>query len=176
MDKAAWQKRGQGHRERLRRKFLEGGLDRFTDEEVVEFLLTPEKYAIELTYINDVCPLKDLRPLPGTPSFVLGIINIRGQIFSIIDLKKFFELPEKGLTNLNRVIVLSSDEMEFGILADAIIGVRAIPMNAIQPSLPTLTGIRAEYLKGVTEDRVVILDGEKILSDENILVHKEVGA
>jgi len=138
--------------------------------EVVEFMLAHERYALELTHIREVYPLKELTPLPGTPDFVLGIINIRGQILSIIDIKRFFDLPEKGLTNLNQVIILQSDEMEFGILADEILGTRLIPASVIQSSLPTLTGIRAEYLKGVTGDRVVILDGEKIVSDEKIVV------
>ena len=138
--------------------------------EVVEFMLAHERYALELTHIREVYPLKELTPLPGTPDFVLGIINIRGQILSIVDIKRFFDLPEKGLTNLNQVIILQSEEMEFGILADEILGTKSIPANTIQDSLPTLTGIRAEYLKGVTGDRVVILDGEKIVSDEKMVV------
>jgi len=138
--------------------------------EVVEFMLAHERYALELMHIREVYPLKELTPLPGTPDFVLGIINVRGQIISIIDIKRFFDLPEKGLTNLNQVIILQSDEMEFGILADEILGTKSIPASTIQASLPTLTGIRAEYLRGVTGDRVVILDGEKILSDEKMVV------
>lgn len=144
--------------------------------EVLEFLLSHEKYALELSHISEVCPLEDLTPIPGTPLFVLGIINNRGEILSIIDLKKFFELPETVVTDLNRIIIVQSDGMEFGILADEILGVRFIPLKDIQPSLPTLTGIRAEYLKGVTVNRVVVLDGEKVLSDKNIVVHQEVEA
>ncbi len=148
--------------------------ERVEDEQaclrVVEFMLAREKYAMELAYIREVYPLKEFTPLPCTPPFVTGIMNIRGQIISIIDLKKVFDLPEEGITNLNRVIILSSDEMEFGILADEISGVRNVSLNTIQPSLPSLTGIREQYLKGVTGDRVVILDGEKILADPNIIV------
>ena len=58
--------------------------------------------------------------------------------------------------------------------ADAVIGVRSISLSEIQPSLPTLTGIRQEYLKGITGEREVILDAEKLLSDKNIVVHQEV--
>jgi purine-binding chemotaxis protein CheW len=144
--------------------------------EVVEFLLAYERYGIESSYVREVYPLKELTPLPGTPSFVLGIINERGQILSVIDLKKFFDLPEKGLTDLNRVIIVRNDHMEFGILADTILGVRAIPFTDLQPSLPTLTGIREEYLKGVTGERVVILDAEKLLSDKKMIVQEEVEA
>ena len=142
--------------------------------EVVEFLLAHEKYALELKHVREVYPLKYLTPLPCTPPFVLGLINVRSEILSVVDLKKFFEFPERGLTDLNRVIILHSGEMEFGILADEILGMKSIPVNAIQPRLPTLTGIRAEYLRGVTEERVVILDGEKILSDPNVVVHEDI--
>ncbi len=149
---------------------------------VLEFLLAYEKYAIETAHVREVYPLKDLTPLPCTPPYVLGIINVRGQILSVIELKKFFELPEKGISNLNKVIIISTNKtvfrgvegMEFGIVADAVFGVRSIPLNEVQPSLPTLTGIREDYLKGITIDRTVILDAMKILSDKRIVVNEQV--
>ena len=104
----------------------------------------------------------------------LGIVNVRGEILSVIDLKKFFELPEKGLTDLDKVIVLEAENMRFGILADAVPGVRRVPVGEIQPSLPTLTGVREAYLKGVTVERMVILDADKLLADERIIVLEQV--
>ena len=77
-------------------------------------------------------------------------VNVRGQILSVLDLKKFFNLPEKGLGDLNKIIIIRNEMMEFGILADVIIGTRRIPLEAIQPPPPAVTGIGAEYLKGVT--------------------------
>jgi purine-binding chemotaxis protein CheW len=144
--------------------------------EVVEFLLSQERYGFESQYIREAYPLENFTPIPCTPAFVLGVINVRGQILSIIDMGRFFDLPQKGITENNRVIILRSDDMEFGILADEISGVRIIPVSEIQQSLPTLTGIRAEYLKGVTNDRVTILDAKKILTDKNLIVHQEVSA
>jgi purine-binding chemotaxis protein CheW len=140
--------------------------------EVVEFLLAYETYGIESAYVREIYALTEITPLPGTPPFVRGMVNVRGQIISVIDLKTFFELPEKGLTDLNKIIIVYNDEMEFGILADAVLGVRPIPLKEIQPSLPTLTGIRTDYLKGVTRERTVIIDAAKILSDENIIISK----
>lgn len=142
--------------------------------ELVEFLLAHERYAVESRYVREVYPLENLTPLPCTPAFVLGIVNMRGEILSVIDIKKFFDLPEKGLTDLNKVIVLQSGNMLFGILADAILGVRRIPIAEIQPSLPTLTGIREKYLRGVTPERTVVLDAEKLLTDETIIVQEQV--
>ncbi len=142
--------------------------------ELVEFVLAHEKYGVETSFVREIHPLTDLTPLPCTPAFVLGIVNLRGEIVSVIDIKKFFDLPEKGLTDLNKVIVLQSETMRFGILADAVLGVRRIPAAEIQPSLPTLTGIREEYLKGVTPERMVVLDAGKLLADEKIVVQEQV--
>lgn len=142
--------------------------------EVVEFMLAQECYAIEAEHVRDVYPLEQLTPVPCTPAFVLGIVNLRGEILSVIDIKKFFDLPDKGLTDLNKIIVLDAGRMRFGILADAILGMHAIPMAGVQAPLPTLTGIREEYLKGVTPDRTVILDAGKLLADERIVVQEQV--
>jgi purine-binding chemotaxis protein CheW len=136
----------------------------------VEFLLASEHYGIELKNNREIHALSEFTPVPGTPAFVLGLTNVRGQILSLIDIKKLFDLPGRGLTDLNKVIVVQTHQMELGILADAVLGVRTIAPSEFQTSLPTLTGIRAEYLKGITKDPLVILDVEKILSDGKIVV------
>ena len=142
--------------------------------EVVEFLLAHERYAVESFHVREVYPLENLTPLPCTPAFVLGIVNLRGEIVSVIDLRKFFDLAQTGLPDLNKIIVLESGNMVFGILADAIVGVRRIALAGIQSSLPTLTGIREKYLRGVTAERTVVLDAEKLLTDEGIVVQEPV--
>jgi purine-binding chemotaxis protein CheW len=142
--------------------------------EVVTMLLAYENYAIETAYVREVYPLKELTPLPCTPPFVAGIVNVRGQVMSVIDLKKLFELPTQGITDLNKVVILSDGDMEFGILADAILGVQDISLEGFQTKLPTLTGIREDYLKGITAERLVVLDAAKMLHHDGIVVHEEV--
>ena len=142
--------------------------------DVVEFRLAQERYAIERAHVREVYPLKELTPLPCTPNFILGIINVRGQILPVLEVKKFFDLPETGITDMHMVIIVHSEGVELGILADAISGVRSIAISDLQPSLPTLTGIRSQYLKGITDQRVVILDVPKILADPKIVVDEEV--
>jgi purine-binding chemotaxis protein CheW len=100
---------------------------------------------------------------------------VRGQILSLIDLRHFFDLPRLGLSELNKLIILQGDDMELGILADAMLGVQAIPRADIQPGLPTLNGVRRAYLKGVTAERLVVLDGGRILSDRSLVVQEPVG-
>lgn len=140
--------------------------------EILEFSLAYESYGVESSFVREVYPLKAFTPLPGTPPFVFGIVNVRGQIISVIDLKKFFELPDKGLSDLNKVVIVHNPVLEFGILADAIAGIRSIRISEIQPSLPTLTGIRQDYLRGVTPDRLVVLDAAKLLADKALVVHE----
>ncbi|MGA2381277.1 MAG: chemotaxis protein CheW [Spirochaetia bacterium] len=141
--------------------------------EVVSFLLGQEKYGVESCYVREVWPLNELTPLPGTPPFVLGIVNVRGQVLSVIDIRKLFDLPQKGVGDLDRIIVLQNGVMELGILGNSILGVVQIPTDELQPTLPTLTGLRGEYLKGVTPDRMAILNAARLLSDENIIVREE---
>jgi len=148
-----------------------------TDEEsfeIMEFLLAHETYAIETHFIREVYPMTELTHLPCTPAFVSGLINIRGQILTVIDMKKFFDLPERGITNLNKVIVVKKETLELGILADEIIGIRNIPANGLKPPLSTMTGIYADYLKGVTGERLILLDMERFLTDRRLIVHEEV--
>jgi purine-binding chemotaxis protein CheW len=142
--------------------------------EVIEFRLAHERYAVERQFVREVCPLRELTPLPCTPAFMLGIVNVRGQVLPVIDIKRFFDLPETGITDLHMIVIVHAGEFEVGLLADAVVGMRTIPSLTLQTSLPTLTGIRAQYLKGVSDQHTVILDAMRILTDPRIVVDEEV--
>ncbi|GAB6179504.1 hypothetical protein JCM14036_08230 [Desulfotomaculum defluvii] len=142
--------------------------------EVVQFTLSGEQYALESKYIREVFPLRDITPLPCTPDFVMGVVNVRGQIVSVLDFKKIFKLPQKGEVKIPKVMVLHCSDMEFGMLVDEITGTGPLPYSSIGPPLNNLTGKQAAYLRGVTGERLIVLDGEKILSDKDIIVDEEV--
>ena len=161
-------------RDLAREPEAEMGADSFL--EVVEFRLAHEAYAVESTWVRAVHPLRDLTPVPCTPPFVVGIMNVRGHIVSVVDLRRFFDLPADSPTDSSRVIVIRSDTMEFGILADAIVGTRRLLLDELQLSLSTLTGVREEYFKGVTADHTVVLDARRLLADSTMVVHQEVNA
>lgn len=142
--------------------------------EVLEFRLAHERYAVETRYVREVSPLVDLTRVPCTPPFVIGVVNVRGRVVPVIDLKKLFDLPEQGLTDLHRVILLEGNGLELGLLADIIVDVRAVPAESVRTSVATLTGIREEYLRGVTEERVIVLDTRRILADPKLIVDEGV--
>lgn len=141
--------------------------------EVLSFMLAGERYAIEARFVIETMPLVELTSLPGLPSFLLGIVNIRGRILSVMDIKKFFDLPETGLSDLHKLIVVRHRDLEVGIVADVLLGIESLARERMYSALPTLTGIREKYLAGVTNEGTIVLSMEKILSDERIIVNDE---
>ncbi|WP_068467391.1 chemotaxis protein CheW [Candidatus Protochlamydia phocaeensis] len=141
--------------------------------DVIKFQLAKESYAIELKYVKEVYPLKDYARLPGVPPFVFGLINVRRRIISVIDLRVFFDLSMPQDTTGEKVIILENENMSFAIRTDKISEVLSIPLDQIQPPPPTLTGMRQEFLKGLTADGTVILDGNKLLSAPKLIVEEK---
>lgn len=143
--------------------------------EVIEFVLAKQHYAVEAKWVREVQPLKELTPLPCTPAFVSGMIHAHGRIIALIDLKKFFELPESGLTDLNKVIILQQADMEFGILADRIVGARRLPAASVKPPFLSTLDKRSRYLRGEAPGPLMMLDAGLLFSDPSIVVDEEVG-
>jgi purine-binding chemotaxis protein CheW len=141
---------------------------------ILEFELGCERYAIDPAYAREVCLLKTLTMVPCTPPFVLGVVNLRGRILSVIDILKFLGLAERGLAELNRIVVVHYMGLEVGLLADKINGFRSIAAADLQPPVLTQTGLRRDLLKGIVHDRVAVLDLPKLLSDQALIVHQEV--
>lgn len=165
----------------LKERALELGLALASEQErahglleVVEFELAGESYAFPLAQVREVNRLRGLTAVPCTPAFILGIINLRGEILTIIDLKTCFDLPATAITEAHKILILHGAGTQLGVLADAIRGVRRLTPDELQPALPTLTGARADYLHGITHDCVVVLDAAKLLTDSRLVVDEEV--
>jgi len=143
--------------------------------EVLRFRLMYQEYAIEMKYIREVILTGEITPVPGTPDFITGICALRGEIISLVDLRILFAIPERGLTDLNRVIVLTDGAMTFGILADHITGMGTIPISQIVPPVPGDIPIREQYLLGTVEGPLVVLDAGAILADPMMVVQDTEG-
>ncbi len=142
------------------------------DLALVEFMLIPEKYAVEESYVSEVLLLKELTPIPGIPDFVAGITYHRGRIVSVLNLKILFGIKTKGITELNRIIILNNNEMEFGILTDSILGTIKISEGMLAPAPLNLHANAGGFVKGITVDGSILLDCDRLLNDEKIRINQ----
>jgi purine-binding chemotaxis protein CheW len=138
--------------------------------EVLRFQLAYQEYALEMHFIREVILTGEITPVPGAPAFISGICAARGQIISLVDLRVLFSLPEKGLTDLNRVIVITNGQITFGILADNITGIGNIPSDSLHLPEPAMMPSWKRYLKGQAGSSLFVLDAGAILADPAMVV------
>lgn len=137
--------------------------------DVLVFSLARTDYALATAFVREVQPLHSLTPLPGVPAFVLGMVNVRGQILAVLDLRPLLDLPACDLTDLGQLIILRHHEMEFGILADSIAGTRVLATAGLRAPVPPLRACR-----GAAADGLVLLDGDLLMADPRLHVEEEV--
>jgi purine-binding chemotaxis protein CheW len=140
----------------------------------LEFGLGDERYAVPSAQVLAVRFMGDVAPVPCTPAMVVGVVNHRGRIFSVIDLGVFFGWPAKKPGSLDKVILVHETEMEIGIRVDTVMGIRTLFPADIQPAPATLAAAGGNCLQGVTGDGLIVLDIRKVLLDERIRVREEV--
>jgi len=138
------------------------------------FFMSGEEYIIDNQVVEEVLPLRDYTPLPGVPSFIMGVFNARGRILSLVDLKQFFHLPETGITNLNRVIIVRKESIEFGILVDEIFGSLEVFTDTLKRNLLTVSDRLKKFIIGVDRNRAIVLDIEKLLASGELIIDEEI--
>jgi len=144
--------------------------EQITYPEILRFSLGYVEYAVEMQYVREVILTGEITPVPGIPAFITGISVVRGRIISLVDLRKFFGIPEVGLTDFNRVIILSDGRMTFGLLVDRIRGTSPLRKPFSPPRIETK--IPQSHLIGITGDLIVI-DGKALLTDESMVVNEQ---
>lgn len=140
-----------------------------TEFQFVVFKLGNEEYAVPITQVKEINRLSTTTKVPKSPTFVEGIINLRGQIIPIIDMKKRFDLPQSEYTGEARIIVIQVNSSTFGIEVDSVSEVLRVSSSDIEPAPQIACGIDSTYITGVAKvaDRLLILlDLDRLLSEE----------
>lgn len=135
--------------------------------QLVGFQLGNEEYGIDILKVQEINRVTDITKIPQSPDFVEGVINLRGNIIPIIDLRKRFRMPEREHDRQTRIVVGEIDDRTVGFIVDAVSEVIRLPLNTVEPPPPIVSGEKAEYIKGVgkLEDRLLmLLDIDKILT------------
>jgi len=137
---------------------------------VMIFTLGNERYAVESRFLRGIVRVTDITPVPETPDFFAGVTNVRGEILALVDLRKLFGIAVTGLTDLSRIVVLGLERAELGLLADAVHEVMTLRRDALLEPPGPVAGIGPDTLLGVTEDALIVLDGEALLADPRLFV------
>ncbi|MFW6324057.1 MAG: chemotaxis protein CheW [Desulfovibrionales bacterium] len=152
---------------------------RKTDTELfqlVTFSIQDEEFGVEILKVQEIIRMMEITRVPRAPEFVEGVINLRGKVIPIIDLRKRFGLEPKDRDKNTRIIVIEISSMIVGFIVDSVSEVLRIPTSTIEPPPPVVAGLDSEYISGVgkLEDRLLILlDLNRLLSrDEQKVLSK----
>jgi purine-binding chemotaxis protein CheW len=138
--------------------------------QLVSFTIGNEEFGLDIQSIQEINRVAEITRVPNSPDFVSGVINLRGKVIPIIDLRKRFGFPKKENDKNTRIIVVELADMIVGFVVDSVREVIRIPKNITEPPPAIVAGIGSEYITAVAklEDRLLIL-----LDLENILLEKE---
>lgn len=167
--------------------------------DLVMIQLGREIYGLEARYVYDIRPAEHITRVPRVPDWVAGVVNLRGRILSVVDLRRFFGLPraetrdlaqaetsdERGATFGLDLVVVETPDMEIALLADDALAVEALPASQVQEAADAIQGICPEYVRGVAKRQsgnlptngdglLVVLDLLALLADERLIIHKEI--
>ncbi|MCM3759806.1 chemotaxis protein CheW [Alkalihalobacillus oceani] len=137
---------------------------------VIVFQLEDEEYAIEVDYVQSIERMQPVTRIPRTFPFVTGVMNLRGMITPIINLRKRFGLADKSFDESTRILVIAKDELEIGVIVDGANDVLDIPHEKIEPTPEVVGGVEAEYLRGVVklDNRLfTLLNLEKVILESD---------
>ena len=127
--------------------------------QLVVFKLLREEYGISILQVQEIKRMADITRVPHTPDYIKGVINLRGSVLPVIDLKKRLNLPYQEYTDDTRIIIVKIDDISVGMIVDEVSEVMAISQENIEPPLNVVGSIAANYLSGVgkLENRLLIL-------------------
>ena len=138
--------------------------------QLVSFVLEEVEYGINILAVHEIMRFPEMTRLPNTPNFIKGVINLRGNIIPVIDMRKRFGMPEAEDTELTRIIVVETGEKLIGLLVDNVHQVVRLPETSIDSPSGLLEGVSEEYIMGIgrLRDRLIV-----ILNLHNILFLEE---
>jgi purine-binding chemotaxis protein CheW len=137
--------------------------------QLVTFSIGEEEFGVDILKVQEIIRTMEITRVPKAPDFVEGVINLRGNVIPIIDLRKRFGLETRDHDKHTRIIVIEINNMIVGFVVDSVSEVLRIPANTVEPPPPVVAGLESEYISGVgkLEDRLLILlDLDRLLSGE----------
>ena len=138
--------------------------------QLVTFRISEEEFGVDILSVQEIIRLMQITMVPHAAAFIEGVINLRGKVIPVINMRTRFNLPAVEHDSNTRIVVMEFDQKIVGFLVDGVSEVLRIPASTVEPAPPVVCGIGSEYIKGVGKlaDRLLILlDLDTLLSDMN---------
>ena len=139
--------------------------------QLVTFSIGEEEFGVNILKVQEIIRTMEITKVPRAPDFVEGVINLRGKVIPIIDLRRRFGLAPRGHDKNTRIIVIEINNIIVGFVVDAVSEVLHIPASTVEPPPPVVAGVESDYVSGVgkLQDRLLImLDLDRLLSSEDM--------
>ncbi|MCB9134509.1 MAG: chemotaxis protein CheW [Anaerolineales bacterium] len=152
------------------------------ENQIVVFELGLESYGVNIASVQSIIKLQPITQLPHAPGFVEGVTNLRGNVLPVIDLRKRFSLSAQKVGKHSRIMVVSIDQTEIGMIVDGVSEVLTVPEQAVEPAPTITTTIDSAFIAGIAkldgsegnQRLVILLDLEKIFSSQEQSLMKAV--
>lgn len=141
---------------------------------MVVLVVGDERYGVDVQDVQEIEPLDKITPIPGTPAFWSGVVNLRGSMYPVLDIERYLGLPASAGVENPKVALVSRGGLSVGLLVDEVAEIRKVRSSEIGP--PVADGLsKAEVVRGVTPDMLSVLDLEALLADPTLVV-EDAGA
>ena len=140
------------------------------DQEIqwVTFRLDNEVYGIEVMQVQEVLRVTEITPVPGAPDYILGIINLRGNVVTVLDTRKRFGLPPKEIEDASRIVIIESADQVVGMLVDSVAEVVYLRYSEIESSPNVGNEESSRFIQGVhsrNDSLLILVDVNKLLTE-----------
>jgi purine-binding chemotaxis protein CheW len=147
------------------------GRNGFEEMQMVSFRIGTEEYGVDILKVQEINRMAEITKVPQAPEYVEGVMNLRGKVIPIVDLRKRFSLELREYDKNTRIVVVDISGHTMGMIVDSVSEVLRIQSNVIEPPPEIVTGVNSDYIKGVAklDDRLLImLDLSKVIDMEEI--------
>lgn len=135
--------------------------------EIVVFSIADETYGVDIHQVREIIRIPEITRVPRTPDFVEGVVNLRGSVIPVLDLRKRFGFEPKTYDKDQRIVVLEMEDQTVGMIVDSVSEVLRIDLSAIDSPSPYVVSVDSQYISGIAkieENLVILLDVNRVLS------------
>ncbi len=146
-------------------------------QQLVIFKIADETFGIGITDIFQIINPQEIFKVPNTPPFIEGLLNLRGKVLTVFNLRKRFNMPDKENDDSTKILIVNSNDMLLGFIVDSVSEIVKVPDEDIEPAPETLTSFDKRFLSGVAklgEKLILMLNLEKVLTPDEELQIKEI--